>query len=216
MSITYTQFLAYSGYTATTVPNEAYVKDLLDTVVGILEDDLNIKFSLTANYTDEYSYRGLDYIVIGGWQKPLEIKINKGGTLSDPLTEYKNYRLKHYKDRSREPIIGIQFINSNLCFYDTVLVSGTYGWSNGLPLDLRQIVFASVKATAEGNKQMTESGGSGVLSSTRSVTLSESFSGGDELAKQLFALGFDPLGIKSIQKVLQPYKDSATTHASLP
>ena len=236
-ALTYIQFLEYSGYTDATVPNEAYVKYLLSSVSEILEDTLNIKFSLVADKTKEYKGKNLDYIVIGGWQKEgLTIKTRYFETVSEnALVLNRDYRLSHFKDNDDEPVVAIQllsnfsyFWNSNFSGYSlynsncflpvgsNLVVTGTYGWSNGFPALLAQTVFMLVKTMAEINNQMTKNKGAGVTTSLKSVTLTKTSKISDDLIDKLIAIGFDPAGAKQIQSAAKRYTANTKQKVRIP
>lgn len=225
-AITYTQFLAYSGYTEATIPNEAYARWILGGVCDILEDHLNIKFSLTSDKTKNYPGKNVDYLVIGGWQKEgLNIKTKNRGILSNSLVLDKDYSLTHFKDNEDKPVIGVKFLSSFWGYYYNfyqnygmaynhinylpvdvdLVVNGTYGWSNGFPTDLQIAVFELVNKMVRTNQLMSESDGAGFSTGLKSVTLSENYKISDELIAQLVNMGFDPAGAKQIQSVAKRY-----------
>ena len=227
-AITYEQFLAWSGYTASTVPNEANVSRLLDSVCEILEDDLNVKFSLTADKTKIYPGQNTNYIVIGGWQSEgLDIKIKYNGEDGESLTEFTEYTKKYFQDNDEKPVIGISLLNGlrNYGYYnntialrsdDYLVVNGTYGWSNGFPVELQNIVFNLVKHIAETENQFTSTQGAGFEAGLRSNTLTVSSAKmPDDLIKELVGIGFDPAGAKQIQRVTRKYKNSSLVKASI-
>lgn len=226
MSITINQFYAWSGYTASDV-NVAYLTELLSSVDMLIQNEVGALFTLTQidesnlnpdlNFFD-YEGNNLDYVTgIGAWQKTgLVVKIGSYPLHNNnnlfTLVEKQDYRLVHYQDRllttsatTINPVVGIR-LNKALLTNQFIRVSGTYGWSNGYPADLQNLLFQIIKTKLEYNQNMTETGGKGTQTSESSVRLSVNYSNSPDKLKNAEALSKDIMADPQVARIISNYK----------
>jgi hypothetical protein len=224
--LTLTQFKTYANYPFVLTSNEdAYIVYLLTQINDIIQQEIGVLFSLVSvnslqanpdlQYMD-FPGNNLDYVTgIGAWQKTgLVVKLgaypfNNLNTLQTLLID-QNYRLVRFKERILSgypnPVIGIRLINQKLYPNQFLRLTGTYGWSNGMPADLENLFYEIIKTKFEYNRNMSISGGAGFSTGLRSLTLSESYSFSPELIKRSRELAFDPANNPDVNRIINNYK----------
>lgn len=184
MSLTKTSFYNYSGYSASTVNDQA-VDYFLTTFQELIEEKLGYVFSINAvTESDKFNYfvKNTDYqnfIIIGAWQESgLTIKqgsyddSNSTNIVGDPLVEGQDYELFRFKTGYQKlpaslgkdnPVVAIK-LYCNILEGEFLRIYGNWGFSNGLPDDLCYLLYTALKNAIEYNDSTTNSflaGGSG-------------------------------------------------------
>jgi hypothetical protein len=236
MSLTVSSFLTYSGYTSENVNIDYLtrlldtISEIIEEELGTLFTLVEIN---SVNPDPMFRYidvpgHNLDFIRIGAWQATgLNISIGTYGTQVPSLTNLvlnRDYTLKYYQDRAlpghANPVVAIRLIGNQYGGYYSgwyggsnkldaesfLRITGTLGWSNGLPKRLEDLIYEIVKTKLERNQNMTQSGGKGVANSEKSVRLTFSYSSGSEDLNKARSLAFDIMGDPDVAKALNRYK----------
>jgi hypothetical protein len=190
--------------------------------------------NLSYPYLD-YEGTNMDLVSIEAWQDTnLTVQIgNYFNSTLTTLTLGKDYLLKRYKDRvspgQPNPVVKIKMltnynntINTN-GYYGTwsslhgpvnpkltdrqfLRLTGTYGWQNGYPDDLQNVLYRVVKDRLEWNANQTASGGSGLVNNERSLTLSRTQALTPEITNHIEALSKSIYGDPQVSDIINKYK----------
>lgn len=199
--LTAEQFLNRTSFVCADV-NQKYLNYIITALQNTIESGLGTLFSLTTINEANADYphidipgSNLDYIKIGAWQKTgLTVKIGYYGTASPTLTtlqETRDYRLVRYRDvvTSTQPnpvvalrLIGTQYTGLSPEYSENysqklnteafLRVTGTYGWSDGLPSDV-EIYLMGILTQHIAQAGLTDSfAGKGQVTSEKDMTSS--------------------------------------------
>jgi hypothetical protein len=174
-------FQNYSTYSAEILDQMGmtyYATEILEKFSAILDDEIGTLFSL--ENVLNYDYRGGNtyFVGIGAWQDDITISMGTYGQSTVPLVFGKDYMLEYYKGQKRPnqptPVYAVTMLQLKVTDQQFLRISGTYGWSDGLPEDLYMAIYGAAKSAVDYNYNMSKNRGSGIQNLTKSLTLTES------------------------------------------
>ena len=224
--LTLTQFKTYANYPFTLTSGEdAFISYLLQSLNDSIQQELGTLFTLVsvnASQADpslqymDFPGNNLDYVTgIGAWQRTgLIVKLSAYPVVNtanfQTLVIDQDYRLVTFKERVLpgypNPVIGIRLLRSKLYINQFLRITGTLGWSNGMPADLERLLYEMIKHIFEYNRNMSLSGGAGYSTGLRSLTLSENYSMNPKLMEYSSRLAFDVFNDPRVQRIIKDYK----------
>lgn len=192
--LTKANFLSRSNYTEDEI-NDAYLTFIIDSLNDIVEEDLGTLFTLVNDQNIKIPGTNLDYIKIGAWQSSnLVVKIGYFGAENPTLTtlvENRDYRVKKYRKlvRSDQPnpvvaikLIGYQYTGWNPFGHENYSqklspeafldITGTYGWSEGMPADVELALYNVLYKYINQYGLKASTQGKGVVTSESDLTSS--------------------------------------------
>jgi hypothetical protein len=145
--ITATDYQTITGFTLPASVSEGLANLYFASWSRDIEDYTGAVFELQPNTTKTFN---LDYcfprlLKIGGWQKDgLIVQATQNGTTTN-LTEGVDFRFCNSFDGSCVVALDFECLGC-FCRCDTITVTGTYGWSDGLPPNLQLLLIDSLSA----------------------------------------------------------------------
>jgi hypothetical protein len=188
-----------SGITSADV-NDAYVESLVEKVNAALSKKLKKLFELTADQTGEYKPKHASRIIAcGTWQRTPTLLVKRGTYGQSGLTtlaygsEYTFFTANgsEFDPGFEYPAIGLK-LASSLSDNQYITITGTYGYSNGVPedkfLDLQ--LYDLIKSLVLAGQNETDSGGKGLVSRVKMDKVDTTFAApsesGPRTTKELF------------------------------
>jgi hypothetical protein len=228
MSLTPTQFYAYTGLTSSDV-NTNYLTYLLSSIDEIITDNIGSLFTLvtidSTNTDPDFQYMdfqgsNLNLIKIGAWQAN-DLVIKRGyypytstQTLKT-LTLNQDYLLKYYQDRKLygrvNPVVAIQLLVGKLYPDEFIRVTGIMGWSNGYPADLADLIFELIRSKLFYNETQVSNSGQ-TISSEKSANLSVTYATDSTSAQSLAKVITSD---KEVKILLNKYKQNSLSQISI-
>lgn len=222
--LTLAQFKTYANYDFTFTSNQdAFVSWVLEGINDQIEAEVGGIFNLTQvdSTSSDPDFKYLDYkghnmsvVTIGAWQ-PGNLTVQVG-SITDPAnlttcslnSDYTLIRFYSNMLPGRSnPVTAIRF-NGIVTGTTLIRVTGTYGFSNGLPFDLESLLYNAVKSKFNLNNETTENPYTGRVDSLRSETLSESYEVRDEDAGYARKITMNIMAVPVIRSTLNKYKQS--------
>ena len=173
--LTKDNFLAYTGLTTGDV-NIVLLDKIILSSNKILFKELGGLFSLETNKSLTFQPNKSNNIFsIGLWQKTnLVVSIIQNGT--EQIQNAENYIL--YRVENNPEVIYAVVLNTNLCPTDELKITGTFGYSAGLPdeLDMFDVnLYKIIKQAILEEQNDTDSGGRGEITQARIGEISTSY-----------------------------------------
>lgn len=229
MSLTPTQFYAYTGKSSVDF-NVNYLTYLLSSVDQIITDTIGSLFTLVQidDTNTDINYQYMDFrgsntnlIKTGAWQKDgLVVKLGNYPFVTNPtlttLIENQDYLIKYYQNRKvygrDNPVIGIELLNNKLYSDQFIRVTGIFGWSNGYPPDLNQLIYQLVLNNLYNNQSIVDNEGE-AISSEKSANLSINYDTTAQNQAQSQAISI--MSNSEVKKILNKYKQNSITQIQI-
>jgi hypothetical protein len=181
--LTKENFYKYTGIDSSDV-NDDYVQFVIDTANAIITDQLSKLFSLSTDFVSKnYSDNSRQFIPTGNYQatpEPTVIIKEDGSDREETLTLGEDFRFIFFDEDEPDknyPIIAIKLYWRRLRRREYLEVTGTYGYSDGIPpeLLLEWDMYDIIKDAVLSNQSTTDSGSTSQLKSTKIGDVSVSF-----------------------------------------
>jgi hypothetical protein len=236
MALTVEEFYNISGYTNTNI-SQASVEFFLSSFTEIIEKNLGYRLTTaTVVEADKINYPAQNKIIaqsffsVGAWQEAgLVVKVGSvfdsdlNTLTSSPLILGVDYDLFRFVTGFQRlpptivkpnPVVGIKLLGRALSPSYMLRLYGTWGFDVDIPLDIKMLIYTSLKTALEINQAGTtylQAGGgglsSGSLAMVQEYTTKVQFNQND-LLTPLLEYFTDFLSTKAAQTVLMPYKIS--------
>lgn len=222
--LTLSQFKVYANLSTPLDANqEVFVSDVLEGVNSQIEREIGTLFNLVtideSNPDPRFKKRdvpgcNLDILMIGAWQPTgLTVQIGSRFGKNDMslLVSEVDYNVlpfdNSYLPGYDYPIVGLEF-SRVIRDCEIIRLTGTYGFSNGMPWDLEQLIYKIAKTLFLENYLTTENMGQAEITEIKSETLSvkrdQSNTSHSDFSR---SMATNILSVPEVRKMINKYKN---------